>query len=147
MIVIVAIDHPIAFVLQKPCERAFDLAERTPPSSSLVLANRLSRPVGCSGGKNRCGRSQAPSSSLTAFLTLTGDGLVGVQSMASSSGISSTLIGDPCVVGAGADDAKEGRPNIGLTEGMSGLEESVREERRSGSLLTGTVGMGEARAL
>lgn len=30
---------------------------------------------------------------------------------------------------------------------MSGLEESVRVARRSGSLLSGTVDMGEARAL
>ena len=144
--VIVAIEHAIEFADQRPlCTRVVGFAERVSLSSSLVFANRLSRPVGRSGGKNRCGRSQAPSSSSTARLALMGDGLVGVQSIASSSGLSSTLIGDPWEA-AGAEDIKEGWPNTGLVE-MSGLEESVREAKRSGSLFADAAGMGEARAL
>ena len=144
-IVIVAIHHPIAVAFQRPLRTVVGLAERASPSSSLVFANRLSRPVGRSGGKNRCGRNQAPSLTSTAFLALTGDGLVGVQSIASSSGLSSTLIGDPWE--AEVEDTKEGCPNTGLTEVTSGLEDNEREARRSGSLLIGAVGMGDARAL
>lgn len=103
---IVAIHHPIAFALQRPLG-VIDTAERASPSSSLVFANRLSRPVGRSGGKNRWGRSQAPLSS-TALWTLTGDGLVGVQSIALSSRISSILIGEAWeVVEAGIGGVNE----------------------------------------
>lgn len=148
MIVPAPIHHPIAFAFQRPLCTVDGLPERASPSSSLVFANRLSRPVGRSGAKNRCGRSQAPPLSSTVFLTLTGDGLVGVQSIASSSALSSTLIGDPWEAAVPeAEDIKEGCPNIGLVDEMSGLEESEREARRSGSLLIGAVGMGEARAL
>lgn len=106
---VVVIHHPITFTFQMPlCAGVVDLGECVSPSSSLVFANRFSRPVGRSGGKNRWGRSHVPSSS-TAFLTLTGDGLVGVQSIASSSGPSSTLIGDGWeAVEGGMGDAKEG---------------------------------------
>lgn len=112
-------------------------------SSSFVPAKRVSSPVGCSGGKNRCGRSHDPSSSLIDFLPgLEGEGLVGVQSIASSSGKSSVL-----VEGAEAVDNSEGMPNMGFEDcETTGLEERLSAVR-SGSVCVGNTGTEDERVV
>ena len=121
-------------------------------STSNVRVKRPSSPVGCSGGKKRCGRSHdpSPSSFIGDLQELRGgfdieDESVGVQSMASASSLSSLVIrsGDKTPAFAGRSD---GRPKIGLdTVGMTGVEDSVRELSKSGS--ADCLGAGDERAL
>lgn len=122
-------------------------------STNNDRAKRPSRPVGCSGGKKRCGRNHDPSSSsfLVGLRELRGyfedeDGSVGVQSMAfasASSSSSSIRSGDGSPAFA---ESSDGRPKIGLDAvGMTGVDESVREASRSGS--ADGLGAGDERAL
>lgn len=121
-------------------------------STNKVRAKRPSSPVGCSGGKKRCGRSHDPS--LSSFMAglqelresfEVEDGSVGVQSMASSSSPSSSAIrsGDESPAFA---ERSDGKPKIGLDAvGMMGVEDSVREVSKSGS--ADGLGAGDERAL
>ena len=68
-------------------------------SSFAAWANKSSRPVAFSGGKNRCGRSQFPFSG-----ALCGDAFSGIQSIISSSATST----------AGIGEGNEGLPNTGF---------------------------------
>lgn len=118
-------------------------------SRRSVRAMIFSNPVGFSGGKNRCGRSQVELSSLACALSGIGaSSLVGDQSITSSSSSSSRLIRGSREGGAVAridvDELNEGMPNTGLgfVDGggvRTGFEESVREARRSYSLSFGIL--------
>lgn len=101
-------------------------------SSNFVRSNRPSSPVGFSGAKNCCGRSQDAASSVslpTLLLYGVAFMFVGVQSIPSS--LSSCETG----VGMFEGESRDGSPNTGLDEVMTGLLERERDARRSGSLL------------
>lgn len=105
-----------------------------------LLSKRHSRPVGCSGAKNRCGRSSgevSPSELWCLPLVLRLEvpvGLVGVQSISSSP--ISLVVGGVTVVGF-----IEETPKIGLTWAITGFEERDRVARASCSGRVGDLGM------
>lgn len=118
-------------------------------SINTVLFSNPSSPVGSSGGKNLCLLSTSSSSPSpcrertgadperrNAFALSFGEGLVGVQSMASGS--------SACFSSTGGGFRSEGDPKIGFVRIVAmGLFDSVKEPNRSDSCTCGCCGIGK----
>jgi hypothetical protein len=108
-----------------------------PSSVRPVFAKRLSSPVGCSGAKKRCGRSQEPSSVVlyvpNLLVTLELLGLQSTSIASTSLDWSSSILSSTEDEGGGA--GSEGTPKIGFMAGgvTIGLEDKEREDMKSGA--------------
>lgn len=102
-----------------------------------MLSNNPSSPVGFSGAKNRCGRSQLSSSDAVVFFVNEEpfSGFVGVQSISSSltSGFRGVCTGAACI---------EGKPNTWLTRDITGLDDKDKDSSASCSESSGGGGFG-----